>query len=781
MKDSSDNREIEISLQIFEKLESFHTQNSVYRNPKTLVDILNNIACCYRRINSLDPAIEVLNRALKISKSNNLNSGLTYTNLSAIYSQKKLVHKALKICQQAIGELYPLMLQEKTPENIKLLAITYYNLGNQECLIKDYESSIVNYNRGIKLLNDEDYPENDPVLIKLQVGCKQAKALLKKVKIEKGAGVVIKRPTSAGLRPNSAHSKQSLKNFNQSKFSNNNQSSLNRSRIFAQFNKKTIPFDPRTSKRNPALTTFNQMQWRTSDEYTHNDDNTYNDRVHLHTNLKPQKLSAYKSTNPILPAGFNSSKLQNKSTQRKTFDGSRNSINQSREVKKQKTHANAREMEQEDDFLYLPADDSYVSAEAQYRQKQLKQAQPKITKKEVQVNRNQMYDLQEDEKELLDDSWQENVSDNETEGHNKNERIQKSISEKQQMASSRKKFYHAIKEQNETINASQSEKDKFQVTNINDDLEDWQGTKIDLTQNKMFREKVQETFYEPQQQQPSGGDRCKTAGGLRFRTLDEEKQKKKRDLDSRRKELKSPQVNYINSSDLRNSNLASPNERESEVGMTHSLLVENNQLKRRNQDLMRALEEERSKNRIKELQKERQKYMSERDSSARVIQRGWVSNSFRRSEKRRIENLKKYGFTLIKKSWTAIPRELGGYSPSKVMVFENNSTSTLTVIAEDVKTNQVKNVEIKIGQKNTSFAAKELDKKCYLTKEGQLEIRDISVKEVSLSDHNTEEPLIDKDEQVSFDRIQMESPLFPTEKSRSLVSSKKGHYELEDI
>jgi tetratricopeptide (TPR) repeat protein len=117
-------------LKIFERLESFHTPNMVYRNPQTLIEILNNVACCHRRINSLDYAMEVLKRALSIAKANDLNSGVTYTNLSAVYSQKKLTQKALKISQQAISELYPLMLQDKSPQNIKLLAIAYYNLAN---------------------------------------------------------------------------------------------------------------------------------------------------------------------------------------------------------------------------------------------------------------------------------------------------------------------------------------------------------------------------------------------------------------------------------------------------------------------------------------------------------------------------------------------------------------------------------------------------------------------------------------------------------------------------
>jgi hypothetical protein len=171
----------------------------------------------------------------------------------------------------------------------------------------------------------------------------------------------------------------------------------------------------------------------------------------------------------------------------------------------------------------------------------------------------------------------------------------------------------------------------------------------------------------------------------------------------------------------------------------------NEELKRKNETLQRALEEERSKNRIKELQEERENYMRERDHSARVIQRAWVSNSIRRSEKNRIKNLEKYGFKLVKKSWTSIPKEQGGYSPSKVYVFENSSTSTVTVIAENVRTNETRNLEILTKESSHQIQSDNVDQNLFITKAGSLEIKNIDIQEVSISRQNTEEPLIDNE------------------------------------
>lgn len=380
-------------------------------------------------------------------------------------------------------------------------------------------------------------------------------------------------------------------------------------------------------------------------------------------------------------------------------------------------------------------------------------------------SRNKVYHLEEDEKELLDDSWEENFSDDEDDYvMSERRRSQKAFKKKQEqqtMNKNRMKFFHALKEHRDSeVESKKEEYDQYPPRN--EDLDDW--THSMNQEELMFRQKPFENRSEPQAPPPlqrpetSGGDRGKTAGGLRFRTLDEETIEKKRDLDSIRRDLKSPHVTYITSQDLRTSNT------KEDPDLTRSLLVQNEELKRQNESLQRALEEERSKYRFKELQEEREKYMRERERSARVIQRGWVSNSLKRSEKRRIKNLEKYGFSLVKKTWTSIPQESGGYCPSKVMVFENSSTSTVTVLAEDVRTNLTKNLELKTDE-DQYMDNENVEQNLFINKEGLLEIKNIDVQEVSLSHQNTEKPLIDIDNEKSFD--QNESPLFTTEKSVS--------------
>ena len=155
-------------MKIFEKLETFHDVNSVYRNPETLVEILNHLACCHRRLSSTDVAIEILNRALTICKSSEVNSGVTFTNLSAVFSQKKLIKKAIQMSQRAITELYPFVITNKTDQNVKLLAIAYFNLGTQLDMTGDKDQAIQNFERGIQILRKEDFPETEPVLRSLE-------------------------------------------------------------------------------------------------------------------------------------------------------------------------------------------------------------------------------------------------------------------------------------------------------------------------------------------------------------------------------------------------------------------------------------------------------------------------------------------------------------------------------------------------------------------------------------------------------------------------------------
>jgi hypothetical protein len=139
---------------------------------------------------------------------------------------------------------------------------------------------------------------------------------------------------------------------------------------------------------------FNKMQWRRSNEYTHNDDRRKIDRIHLHNNIRPRKLNPYKSENPKFEGSLNASRLNNKSKNRRLFDGSRSGIkskNGSRISVQRKGYKT-----KEDDFLYQVSE--------KRRNNYLRQL-PK--------SRNKVYHLDEDEKDLLEDSWEENISEGE--------------------------------------------------------------------------------------------------------------------------------------------------------------------------------------------------------------------------------------------------------------------------------------------------------------------------------------------------------------------------------
>lgn len=257
---------------------------------------------------------------------------------------------------------------------------------------------MINYKRGIKLLRSEDYPENDPVLKKLEQGYKQVRSKFNKQKIEDSTNKNRRRPASAAIRPNSARSKKNANQMSHSKISfskNPNQSSFSKSGFFAQKRQRSGSFRPQSTKPNPSLTTFNNMQWRKSNEYTHNDDRGYFDRIHLHSEIKPRKLNAYKSENPKFEHAANSSRL-NKSRNRRLFDGSKSTLKSKNNSRISAVKPNVGYKTKNDDFLYQAKD--------QQRDNYLRQL-PK--------SRNKVYQLEEDEKDLLDDSWEENISDEE--------------------------------------------------------------------------------------------------------------------------------------------------------------------------------------------------------------------------------------------------------------------------------------------------------------------------------------------------------------------------------
>lgn len=91
-------------------------------------------------------------------------------------------------------------------------------------------------------------------------------------------------------------------------------------------------------------------------------------------------------------------------------------------------------------------------------------------------SRNKVYHLEEDEKELLDDSWEENFSDDEDDyvmpERRRSQKAFKKKQEQQTMNKNRMKFFHALKEHRDSeVESKKEEYDQYPPRN--EDLDDW--------------------------------------------------------------------------------------------------------------------------------------------------------------------------------------------------------------------------------------------------------------------------------------------------------------------
>ena len=99
-------------------------------DPENRVETLNELACCYRRINRLREAMRYLHQAMDIEKEYGLSSGITRTNLSAVYHSMGNPQKALHHSKIAVEELRELYKKKKNDEEVvMMLAISYYNIS----------------------------------------------------------------------------------------------------------------------------------------------------------------------------------------------------------------------------------------------------------------------------------------------------------------------------------------------------------------------------------------------------------------------------------------------------------------------------------------------------------------------------------------------------------------------------------------------------------------------------------------------------------------------------
>lgn len=131
------------------------------KDPPGRAATYNNLACYYRRQGKLHPALNYLQKALKIeSKLSNVhNSADTHINACAVLSQLGRHQSALEHAQSAL-----ILLQEELlsppgvsgaappqADRIAVLAIAYHNLGVEQEFLKKYEQSILSYSKGVEV------------------------------------------------------------------------------------------------------------------------------------------------------------------------------------------------------------------------------------------------------------------------------------------------------------------------------------------------------------------------------------------------------------------------------------------------------------------------------------------------------------------------------------------------------------------------------------------------------------------------------------------------------
>lgn len=133
------------------------------RDPAGRAATFNNLACYYRRQGKLHPALQYLQKALKLeSKLPTVkNAADTHINACAVLSQLGRHQTALEHAQQALILLQEELLSppgasaetKTTPQadRIAVLAIAYHNVGVEQEFLKKFEHSVMSYRKGVEI------------------------------------------------------------------------------------------------------------------------------------------------------------------------------------------------------------------------------------------------------------------------------------------------------------------------------------------------------------------------------------------------------------------------------------------------------------------------------------------------------------------------------------------------------------------------------------------------------------------------------------------------------
>lgn len=139
-------------------------------HPKEKATTLNNLACYYRRLGKLHTAMTCLKQALAIEKKtlkDTKHAADTHLNMCAVLSQLGKHQEALQHAQAALVALQEEFFN-KAPvggdaresdtsvasaqlDRVSVMCIAYHNIGVEQEFLKDYESSVLSYKKGVGL------------------------------------------------------------------------------------------------------------------------------------------------------------------------------------------------------------------------------------------------------------------------------------------------------------------------------------------------------------------------------------------------------------------------------------------------------------------------------------------------------------------------------------------------------------------------------------------------------------------------------------------------------
>lgn len=131
---------------------------------KRKIEILNTLSCCSRRTGNLKQSIDYLQQALRFGKSTKENLGLTYVNLTAVYSELGDYTTALKMSKESIFELSQAALVDKDQQLMKMLLIAYYNNGSMEINLRKYQNGIKVLEKGKELVRKYQIIEDEGIV-----------------------------------------------------------------------------------------------------------------------------------------------------------------------------------------------------------------------------------------------------------------------------------------------------------------------------------------------------------------------------------------------------------------------------------------------------------------------------------------------------------------------------------------------------------------------------------------------------------------------------------------